>query len=466
MLQNSEDGMTAKSTAVQPINRGGVWYLTRRVPKKFAHIEKRKHVNISTGLAIWADPHGIRAKIIATERYNQLLRHWQNKLVGGHTPEPEHYFAAKKRAEALGLVYMTGQELVELDPNELNHRVQILKSLWASNIVSGKEITPSMRADFDAVLGGIPAPDDGIAPADNIMLSEMINEYERINAHLLKKKSPNQLRRWRVARQSNLDIFIATVGGDRPITSLTRKHTLAYRSYWMSRIESGDVRVNSANRTIRQVSGLYSTIRNYHQIGGPPVFDKLFIRGGEEGKRLTFAPAFVQSRFLADGTFDRLNPEVRRIIYLIIETGLRLSEACALDRTTIILDAPIPYVDIKQVNRVTKTMQSVRQVPLVGVALMAMQRQPNGFPRYVDKAESASALINKALYVRNLRPLGKLQTLYSMRHTLVDRLTAIDAPEIIKEDILGHKHMYGHGTTLEQRHRWLQRIAFDPPSRV
>jgi integrase len=33
--------------------------------------------------------------------------------------------------------------------------------------------------------------------------------------------------------------------------------------------------------------------------------------------------------------FDGLNDEARRIIYLIIETGLRLSEACALTRKNI-----------------------------------------------------------------------------------------------------------------------------------
>jgi len=38
---------------------------------------------------------------------------------------------------------------------------------------------------------------------------------------------------------------------------------------------------------------------------------------------------------LAEGQFADINPEARRIIYLCIETGLRLSEACALDRSTI-----------------------------------------------------------------------------------------------------------------------------------
>lgn len=59
-----------------------------------------------------------------------------------------------------------------------------------------------------------------------------------------------------------------------------------------------------------------------------------------------------------------------------------------------------------------------------------------------------------------------MQTLYSLRHTLVDRLRTVEAPKDIQEDILGHVHMYGEGTSLEHRQAWLQRIAFEAPTRI
>jgi hypothetical protein len=95
-----------------------------------------------------------------------------------------------------------------------------------------------------------------------------------------------------------------------------------------------------------------------------------------------------------------------------------------------------------------------------------MRLQPDGFPRYRNRADVASAAINKALTQRNLRPGGKMQTLYSLRHTLVDRLRTAEAPRDIQEDILGHVHMHGEGTSLEHRHAWLQRIAFEVPTRI
>lgn len=57
-------------------------------------------------------------------------------------------------------------------------------------------------------------------------------------------------------------------------------------------------------------------------------------------------------------------------------------------------------------GRAVKTDQSKREIPLVGVVLMAVRVQPDGFPRYRDKAEVLSALVNKALDVRGLRPLA------------------------------------------------------------
>jgi integrase len=104
----------------------------------------------------------------------------------------------------------------------------------------------------------------------------------------------------------------------------------------------------------------------------------------------------------------------------------------------------------------------------VGVALMAMRAQPEGFPRYRDKADSLSALVNKALEVRGLRPEPG-QSLYSLRHTFEDRLTAVEAPEKVVAALMGHKWhrpRYGLGPSLEQKREWLKRIAFRPPTSV
>lgn len=98
-----------------------------------------------------------------------------------------------------------------------------------------------------------------------------------------------------------------------------------------------------------------------------------------------------------------------------------------------------------------------------------MKAFPDGFPCYRDKAGSLSALVNKYLDQRGLRPIEG-QSLYSLRHTFEDRLNAVETPEKVVATLMGHKWQrprYGKGPSLEQKREWMARIAFnldDPPA--
>ena len=175
-------------------------------------------------------------------------------------------------------------------------------------------------------------------------------------------------------------------------------------AYWQERIVNGEVEIDTANKSIGRMSSMFMAIDESKQLGLPKIFDKLRIGGGKDNQRVAFAPDHVQAKFLADGMFAELNAEARRAIFLITETGLRISEACNLSCATIKLDATVPHIQVRPEGRETKNHQSERDIPLVGVALMAMREQPDGFPRYRDKADSLSALVNRALEVRALRP--------------------------------------------------------------
>jgi integrase len=144
---------------------------------------------------------------------------------------------------------------------------------------------------------------------------------------------------------------------------------------------------------------MFRAINESKQLNLPAIFDRVRIGGEKDGQRLAFAPSFVQERILADGVFDDLNPEAGRVIYLVVETGLRLSEAINLSRSTIKPSAPVPHICVVPEGPDIKTDQSKREIPLVGAALMAMREQPDGFPRYRDKADVLSALVNTALDV-------------------------------------------------------------------
>lgn len=156
---------------------------------------------------------------------------------------------------------------------------------------------------------------------------------------------------------------------------------------------------------------------------------------------------------------------------MISDTGLRLSEAAGLIRDDIQLEDNIPYESIPiHPWRPLKTPCSVRTVPFIGASLWAARRglanTPGQFlsPAYADKrgtnANSASAALNK--WLRDKLPEGCV--IHSFRHSLRDRLRAVECPADIVGAIGGWTtqgvgHSYGARYPLEVKQRWMEKIA-------
>ena len=442
--------MAPRRDDVRPLKRKGFWYLIRRVPREFAAYDRRNFAVVSTGIRIIDDPRAHSAQAVVRRLDSELLRYWEDKRAGRDPDAEARYARARQTAQRLGFSYAPAAEAATLPIDDILRRIETLEA----------RKTVDKAPEIVAVLGGEPPP--------AIMIASMVEEFEKIILASLTKKSERQRKKWRVARDTALATFIDVVGGDRPINTVTRTDVLAFRSFWQERIVNGEVEIDTANKSIGRVASMFKAIEENKQLGLSRIFDNLRIGGGKDKQRVAFAPEFVQLRILAEGVFADLNAEARRVIYLVTETGLRLSEACNLSRATIRLDAPVPHIQVRPEGREIKTDQSQRDIPLVGAALMAMREQPDGFPRYRDKADSLSALVNQALEVRGLRPEPG-QTLYSLRHTFEDRLTAIEAPEKVVAALMGHKWhrpRYGLGPSLEQKREWLSRIAFRSPTSV
>jgi integrase len=161
-----------------------------------------------------------------------------------------------------------------------------------------------------------------------------------------------------------------------------------------------------------------------------------------------------------------LNEDARLVLYVIADTGLRPSEVVNLQANSIVLEDAIPHVKILPDGRRLKTQDSQREIPLVGAALPALRKRPEGFARYRDKSSSLSATVNKYLSENNRRP-SKDHTVYSLRHSFKDRLVAAEAPDSLIDSLMGHKTYkpkYGLGPSLDLKLKYLQRIAFRPPA--
>lgn len=435
-----------RARAPNPHKRDGTWYLVRRVPKDYELLDRRGLVRISTGIAVADDPRAVRAGDMVKQLNRELEAYWRG-LADGQSGEARLRFeAAQKRARALGLTYQTNQELAEGQVEDLVNRFKLLM----------ERNTVEDEGEVAAVLGGEKRP--------SILLSGLFDEYETIEAEALVGKSEGQQRKWRNPKKRAITNLIEVVG-DMEIAELTRNHALDFRTWWQKRIAAEGLDKGTANKDIGHISTMLTAVDEAHRLGLDPVFQQLKLKGVKRNQRTAYEPEFVRDRILVQGALGDLNDEALHLVYLIADSGLRPSEAVTLDEKTIILNHAVPHVKVLADGRQLKTDHSEREVPLVGYALAVAKLHPNGFPRYRDKADSLSALVNDVLGEKGLRPTDK-HSLYSLRHTFEDRLTDIDAPDKVIATLMGHKWArpkYGRGPKLEQKRRWMQKIAFNPP---
>lgn len=444
-----------KTAQPRPHKRDGVWYLVRRVPAEYAALDRRRIVRVSTGIAVADDPRGNRAAPLVRQLATELEAYWRGLRDGQSAEARLRFEAASKRARALKLPYQTAAELAQGPLADVLRRLALLTA--RDSVEDESEVA--------AVLGGEERP--------KLRLAGLVDEYEALQSASLARMSENQVRKWRNPKARAVDNLIGVVG-DKLIDEISRADAVAFRMWWQDRLAREGLDIGTANKDIGHISKMLHAVDMAHQMGLQPVFQKLRIEGAYQAQRAAFTADHIQSKILAPGALDGLNDEARDLVHVIADTGLRLSEAANLMPEAIHLDAPIPFVEVRPIGRKLKTEHSAREIPLVGVALEAMKRHPEGFPRYRDKAASLSALVNKVLNARGLLPT-KRHSLYSLRHTFEDRLTAVEAPEKVIASLMGHKWIrpkYGAGPSLKQKQDWMARIAFsstgqgDPPSKA
>jgi len=164
---------------------------------------------------------------------------------------------------------------------------------------------------------------------------------------------------------------------------------------------------------------------------------------------------------------------MRWIIAALSDSGMRLAEVIGLGVNDLFLDAEVPFVRlVEHPWRRLKTSTSIRDVPLVGASMWGLKRAANAtegpliFPRYCsvegNKANYASNALNK--WLKDYVPEGCV--IHSFRHSLRDRLRAVQCPSDIIDQIGGWQtagtgQSYGRGYELDILHNWLKKAVSD-----
>lgn len=447
----------------------GYWYYQRRVPKKYAHIDHRKNVKKALRTKSIDEAIAKRDALIKADNEYWAALALEAVQNGGITDvtlatEIHRYDAAVARALSFGVSYVPASELAaQQDPVELYKRVkQLMKQ-------SGPNTLPK-REDVDALLGGVEKPNKG-----KMKVSKAFELYlDKISYNDQYNKDKDQLYSWKKTKTTSIDYFIEVMG-DVDMDSITRDQALAYEDWWRNRMRPGKdgksgVKPNTANRHIGNIRGLYTSFFKYiGEEDRPNPFRNMHFTGATKSSVAAFENEWVRNRILVPGLFDRLNTELQSMIYVLIETGARMSEICNLMPDDIHLDVDVPYISIRpRENRELKTPDSERDIPLVGVALEGMKITPNGYEKYRGKGTLVSANLMKAFRKRELLPT-KNHVVYSFRHAFEKRMQEANIDYALRCLLMGHKNdrpAYGDGGSMEYRRDEMLKIAHPFPEGV
>ena len=163
-----------------------------------------------------------------------------------------------------------------------------------------------------------------------------------------------------------------------------------------------------------------------------------------------------------------MNDDLRWVIALVSDTGMRLGEGVGLLKSDINLICEIPHINlIPHPWRRLKTKGSHRCIPLVVTSLWACERilkhnndSIYAFPRYTSvsicNANSASAALNKWMKEK----LSDSYVIHGFRHSFRDRLRAVECPSEIIDQLGGWSlrsvgQGYGKGFELEVLYKWI-----------
>ena len=324
---------------------------------------------------------------------------------------------------------------------------QRLEDYWLSLRLSKLDI-PALHLLRDEPLSA--------SKSSSMTLSEALELYLRL-------KGSNKDKIFHRGAERNIQSVIDVLG-DRPVDEYASSDATSYRDYLLKK----GLTTNSVKRNFSTIRSIINLCIQEHGLDCKNAFSRVYLPDLNDSKKRKPIPMENIRQIQQDCREE--DDEARWLVALISDTGMRLSEAAGLHINDIILDEDIPYINLKPHPwRSLKTKGSQRQIPLVGASLWAAHRVKTNshhtfaFPRYnttsSTNGNSASAAINK--WLKQRVPDGCV--IHSFRHSLRDRLRAVQCPSDMIDQIGGWStagvgHAYGEGYTIDRKWEWMERI--------
>lgn len=301
------------------------------------------------------------------------------------------------------------------------------------------------------------------------LLKDSVHQVKLTDAMMLyfELRGNNKSELFFVSSRRHVDYLIEATG-DYPIKHYTTADATRYRKWLQGR--------GLANASVRKAIACIRAILNL-AIGELGLalqnpFANIYLPSASEDRKKR-RPISVDDIRLIQTACMEINDDLRWLVALISDTGMRLAEAAGLMQSDVCLDEKIPHIVIKpHPHRSLKTKCSERIIPLVDAALWAakqIKRNATGaycFPRYSNEmgcnANSASAALNKWIKSRT----KKDYVIHGFRHSFRDRLRAVDAQSEMIDQLGGWSlqtigQQYGTGHNLERMHQTMCKISIN-----
>lgn len=417
---------------------GDTWHFRRRVPEHVRKFDKRTEIKSTLKTKDLSIAIAKRDLI-----NNELDKIWNSLLIEEEkfTDPKEDYHQVLELCRKLGIKYIENNDLLNGDVNELVKRLEIVEEHFHSGPVT------------KAALGLVKRP--------QLKLDDAYELHLNVRKSHLQGKSTEFIRKWKNPKKRAIRHFKEACE-DQSVFDIDFVMALKFRDWWLERIEFEGLQGSTANK---DMSHLWSIIKDACliekvQIDNPFVNCKL---SETDNKRPSFEEKDIFQIINYKG-LDSEHPSFRELIFGMAEQGCRDSEIIGLDPAKdVILEGKVPYIDITPNQfRDLKNKPSKRRLPLVGHALdIARETRFKNLNVYKHSPDQASTKINKYLRGEGLLPTDK-HSLYSFRHSFKDRLDAVETPETMVKELMGHtkgKVKYGDGTKLDHRSKWMEKIS-------
>ncbi|WP_114011616.1 DUF6538 domain-containing protein [Cohaesibacter intestini] len=423
------------------IKRGkGTFHFRMRVPKEYVGVAGKTEIHRT----LKTDSARKAAELVPAMRKSVLDELKALKLLHDEPNSANAYRAAQEIVKKHGLNYMPSDALL-LAPLEKT-LVRFEKLAEGDNIQVAR-----------ALLGGIKEP--------GLRLTGLVATVEEYRGHDNRHKNDDQLRKWRNPRKKAVRNLMKSIGNkDILISEIDAAAVQKHKMLWQKAVSTGKTKPDTANKDFIYMRSMLSDY--YESIGmaeSPRPYQGIGIkkdRYEKPNRKLEIPVSWMTEKWLSPGALDGINQEAIDILLISIETGCRQSEISNLPPHAIVLDDPIPHLNIQveegDMCREVKNTASQRQVPLVGVALAAAKRHPEGFPTYRGNSNYSNT-INKALREKGLLPSEK-HTVGGTRHAFESRLKKVQLPNDDRGELMGHsvksirdRELYGDDMTLADK---------------